>query len=496
MGTLHGLAMRALGRPALAQDKKHLEEWNASHGASYELSIAVKGGDSGGRGSKVRGDELLEACELYRHRQVDLEHWAPKALGFWREWDQWKLDNELMDFTDLIVRAVDYCPTAPGDPAVLIVDEAQDLSAIEFALVQHWGASCEFFILAGDADQAIFAWRGADANAFMSLDIPEENIYRLTVSYRVPRSVQRYASRWIDKVQERYPSAYKPRDEEGVCRSCPGMSLKNSPRLIKSIEEDIAGGDEVMLLATCGYMLNPILKVLRDKGIPFHNPLRPSEGAWNPMRGGVSRLLSFLAPMRTELHTDDSGPRFWSWEELRRWIEPLEMGDDFVRGAKAHVTKRAKNNLGPEPVTRTDLRSILTEEGFESMGTALVGSAEEALEWYTKRIRASQLRLMKFAIKLAERKGLEALAQAPRLIVGTVHSVKGGGVESVYLAPDLSVQGAQQYARRGDRRDELIRLFYVGQTRAKRKLTLLGPSQPAAVKWLPITEPEEGSTDA
>ena len=59
-------------------------------------------------------------------------------------------------------------------------------------------------------------------------------------------------------------------------------------------------------------------------------------------------------------------------------------------------------------------------------------------------------------------RGPGGLAQTPQVMVGTIHSVKGGQADVVYLFPDLSQAGDAQYARGGAARDSVIRQFYVG----------------------------------
>jgi superfamily I DNA/RNA helicase len=58
----------------------------------------------------------------------------------------------------------------------------------------------------------------------------------------------------------------------------------------------------------------------------------------------------------------------------------------------------------------------------------------------------------------------------PKVVVGTIHSVKGGQADVVYLFPDLSQAGDAQYNRGGAARDSAIRVFYVGLTRARETL--------------------------
>jgi superfamily I DNA/RNA helicase len=56
------------------------------------------------------------------------------------------------------------------------------------------------------------------------------------------------------------------------------------------------------------------------------------------------------------------------------------------------------------------------------------------------------------------------------VIVGTIHSVKGGEADVVFLFPDVSRAANTAYQRFGPERDSVIRLFYVGVTRARKTL--------------------------
>ena len=66
------------------------------------------------------------------------------------------------------------------------------------------------------------------------------------------------------------------------------------------------------------------------------------------------------------------------------------------------------------------------------------------------------------------------MTEPPRITVGTVHSVKGGESDVVYVAPDLSRAGYDSWVDR-DTRDQVVRVFYVAMTRAREKLVLLRP---------------------
>lgn len=72
----------------------------------------------------------------------------------------------------------------------------------------------------------------------------------------------------------------------------------------------------------------------------------------------------------------------------------------------------------------------------------------------------------------------------PRVIVGTIHSVKGGEADVVYVFPDLSAQGMRAWLS-GDpaHHDSVIRQFYVAFTRARETLVLCGQASPKAVRF-------------
>jgi len=74
-----------------------------------------------------------------------------------------------------------------------------------------------------------------------------------------------------------------------------------------------------------------------------------------------------------------------------------------------------------------------------------------------------------------------ALEESPRVIVGTIHSVKGGEADVVFLFPDVSPAGDAAYQKHGPQRDSVIRLFYVGMTRARHTLYICRGNPPLAV---------------
>lgn len=506
VGTLHSFALRSIGRPPVAQDRKHLDDWNATCSSLYRLTPAASNMDglAAETAGQESGDEWLAKVEINRHQLIPEDDWLDPVRRFYNAWRSWKEKNEYVDFTDMMELALgtEHCP---GMPAVLIIDEAQDCSRLEMKLVRHWGEACEQYVLAGDADQSIYEFRGASADAFMSMDVDEANVYTLDQSYRVPVEIQKYARRWIQKIEHRHDVEYKPKKEIGECRIANNLSLSYTVPLVREVEKDVDAGHEVMILATCAYMLKSSITTLRKRGVAFHNPYRTKNGYWNPLRGGGNRLLNFLGPMRSALSENAISPRLWTWLEIHRWLDPLSVKNsgEFEHGCKTLVKSRTEADRLCQPVTKGELLDVFTRTGMGILKNALTND-EDAMDWYRHRLLATRRKQFDYAFTVVRKRGIKALIEEPKVIVGTIHSVKGGGTNVVYLAPDLPNQAALDYARgrrheeviEGDRVGEqarrlryaIIRQFYVGMTRATDKLVLLRRGDSRAVKWLPIQE--------
>ena len=118
----------------------------------------------------------------------------------------------LIDFTDMIEKFLDKNVTPDFD--VIFVDEAQDLSLIQWSMINkiEKDTNCDVWV-AGDDDQAIFGWAGADVDSFINYDAKE---IPLKQSKRVPSIIQEVALSVITRIQEnRIDKEYFPKSETG-----------------------------------------------------------------------------------------------------------------------------------------------------------------------------------------------------------------------------------------------------------------------------------------
>lgn len=482
VGTLHSHCHRALGRPQLIAKQEQIDDWNGwKKQPEWQLSLAAVAGGSGGggdeRGGREAGDGLYSQVQVLRAQMKPSEIWGTMLIGFWRKFSEWKLLNGLMDFGDLIEQALRRRVPAPFDPDVIFVDEAQDHDRLELSVVRQWAAAAgiERSIIVGDPDQNLYEWRGADPGTFYEDEIPAENTRVLSQSYRVPRAVHAKAQEIIQRCEGRRAVEYLPTAEEGVCRVS-GLSLRDSHLVVEEAARVADEGRSVMILAACDYMLAGVLSFLRRAGIPFGNPYAPHRGHLNPLgeRNGITsaqRLAAFLVAFPAF----SAAPRRWTVAEFDLWLDPLTADGWLVKGAKKRVSDLARTSPGAE-VTGELLRSVLAPGGEEQLRQA----SENPLGWFRSRLNKSRAGVFEFPEAVVSKRGAAALHEKPRICVGTIHSVKGGEADVVFLFPNLSMQGAESFAYDPG---PIWRMFYVGATRAKQELLLCRAASSAAVRW-------------
>jgi superfamily I DNA/RNA helicase len=119
-----------------------------------------------------------------------------------------------------------------------------------------------------------------------------------------------------------------------------------------------------------------------------------------------------------------------------------------------------------------ELDAVFETGALESLLNCFEGDHRVLLSWWRGRVNGAMQNRIQFPADIATVRGPQALLEKPQVTVGTIHSVKGGEADVVVLFPDLSQAGDASYQRYGPPRDAVIRMFYVGMTRAREALYL------------------------
>lgn len=505
IGTLHSMAYQRLGHPVVAESI--IDDWNKSH-PNYALGrkVDLDEMDNPGwdRPTAKAGEARMREYQNLRARMTARSLWPRTVLGFAAEWEQWKAATGAIDFTDMIEMALNDGGPAPGCPEVILADEAQDHSALELALLKDWGQQAGALILTGDPWQAIFCWRGAHPEMFLDTTIPDDHRRVLSQSYRVPRRVHAAAMAWIRSLSTWTAIKYNPRDAEGAMGKCRATWKRPEPA-VEDAQRYAAEGKSVMLLASCGYQLRPLLAVLRKQGVPFCHPWRRDRADWNPLGTGkeVSMASRILDLLRLDMPTWGEQSRWWTPREVHNWASVLRADGVLRRGAKALLAEAAADGDRQAPVDAAFMDARFEPEAWWDLFDLLQarwpggggGDLGAVTDWWKEKLLGAKVRAANYPLRIVLARGPAELIARPccrgdrdcaacnggRIHVGTVHSFKGAECDVVFLFPDLSPAGWRQWAAGGLQRDEVVRMIYVAMTRARERLALCQAQSAMAV---------------
>lgn len=274
--TLHSLAFMLLG---LKQNEvlqtKHLKEIGRNLQLVFSGNSNPEEGIPTGRNA---GDQYLfldgyrrarciSATEAYRNLQFYDEMNWDEFTNFQQVLTEYKQSNNLMDFSDMI----ELCDSKI-DVDVVILDEAQDLSTSQWKFANRVFSGAKRIYIAGDDDQAIYQWSGADVSEFLQIEGEKEI---LSQSWRVPKKVHTLAMDIASRISSRYVKEYNSKSSLGEVTYYPELH-----------NVDISTG-EWLLLCRNNFQIQSLIAYAREEG--FNYNVRGEPGI-NPMHVKAIRL--------------------------------------------------------------------------------------------------------------------------------------------------------------------------------------------------------------
>jgi DNA helicase II / ATP-dependent DNA helicase PcrA len=426
--TLHSLAFRNLG---MTKEKMMKQEDYKEFGE--KCGIPIKTASYSSEDGTFNSDneyltiintarvKRLDLLDYYDSRKniLDIERGTLFLLS--EELKRFKKEKGLKDFTDLIEEFISE--SLPGSLEVLFIDEAQDLSLIQWEMVRHLWKYAKKTYIAGDDDQAIFKWAGADVDHFIALKEEVNDIKVLDQSYRIPGGpIHELSQKIIGKINNRFEKDYKPRDEVGILK-----------RYSDITQVDMSEGNW-LVLSSANYFLDDA------------KDLCELQGWYYQYKGRNSIPLKLLLALNNWEH--------WRKGELLNYLEIKNiyeyLGANVLPGFQKGKTLHSDDKYTLEECKKD--HGLITDkvwyESFEGLDTIT--------ENYIRNMRANG----------------EHINKNPRITMSTIHGAKGGEADKVLLMQDITNAALETFSQDPD---ELHRLFYTGATRAKRELHVLDP---------------------
>lgn len=291
--TLHSFAFRHLGLSTRnLMTKKNFQEFADVMG--IELTGIEDIGDPEDIETPVfqDGDRLLFLDGVARNTQTSIkttwEKYSGDDLDFFEVYRVhvglalYKQQFAIMDYTDLLERFLSEDFKVDFD--LLLIDEAQDLSSLQWRVVEKIANRAKVVYVAGDDDQAIFRWAGADIEHFIKL---EGHVTVLNHSYRLPKEVHDYAKGILANISIRRPKLFNPAAHSG------------SVSTINDLEELDFSSGTWLVLARSAYSLLPYISFARSVGLFYSFKER------GPNASHYCRAIQIYTKLQKALNIED-----------------------------------------------------------------------------------------------------------------------------------------------------------------------------------------------
>lgn len=431
--TLHALCFRMLG--LTRNDVVNGEDYyNLGRllGMAFKEGSAIDLNDDWTMPGEVFDDPYLRMYDRARLRCVTLEQEFRETASYVMSfpvltrtagtWDNYKRAKGRLDFTDMLLQflAIGEAPRLE----LLIVDEAQDLTPLQWAVVRKLMERADEVYFAGDDDQAIHAWAGVDIQLFLNAS---ENQHVLQQSFRLPRSVHALAEKVVKRIDVRKDKLWFPTDREGSVHF-------HMDRHTVPLDQG-----SWTIMARTNFQVNALAKEMREDGVFYSR--------------GAQRSVS------TELAT-----------ALDAW-DRLKSGQTLSKDEAKALMKRLPKT-GHKQALKTNAMAALETgdpEGRYSLGLLQAD--------YGLLIEGGGVEIFNLSyddevyIRSLQRRGTN-LMEDPKVKISTIHKMKGGEDDNIMLLTDST-----RACTTSPDQDNEHRTVYVGITRAKENLHVIESSR-------------------
>ncbi|GLY13026.1 DNA helicase [Kineosporia sp. NBRC 101677] len=362
-----------------------------------------------------------------------------------------KTDRGVIDFEDVLLLMsgiIESHPNVANEVRAqyrhFVVDEYQDVSALQQRLLNQWLGDRKELCVVGDPSQTIYSFTGASPEHLMKFPqlYPDATVVRLVRDYRSTPQIVSLANRLLARrvktsgpapleLRSQRPSGPAPRLTVHDDDSAEAAAIAKQ---VSGLLEDGVRAREIAVLFRTNSQSEQMEQALADAGLPYQ------------LRGGE---------------------RFFARKEVREAVM-------LIRGA-------ARGGLG-EGTLPEATRDVLSHCGWTPKAPAGVQAGGVRERWESLQALAAladdlaatrpQATLSDLVAELDERASAQHAPSVEGVTLASLHAAKGLEWDAVFLIGLSEGLMPISFAENWDAVEEERRLFYVGITRAREHLHL------------------------
>ncbi|KXS46723.1 MAG: universal stress protein A (UpsA) domain protein [Methanohalophilus sp. T328-1] len=439
VNTIHGACYRLLGSKGYADVMQPADYTKFQQETGYALTPPVRDGLTP---SKSKG---LVDCYGWLHNtkrpvkdMVKFPGWDKIKLSRKRSeealkaYDQWKREHGKLDFTDMLTEVLKQRLIPDCD--ILMVDEFQDLTALQYDIFKMWAGKIKNVVIAGDPLQSIYSFWGGSPDYFQHFQAEHVILER---SHRLPRQIWEYAVKVAgrDKMEA-------PKIEAGEHKGT--ITHQNHTKYLKDTGTWQGTTDNTVFhLVRSNYQAPAIAHEMARNGI-----------LWDGISGWTEQETAVLNVLIRAKQSDN--------RLIISKYEMLALLEQFPLNVFAHG--------GTKKSIRADIKKEQREDYGPLFGGESLYKILESPDPVSHMSHKGELKRAKFQNALKRYSKPVKWQDVQATTLTTIHGSKGLEADKVFLHT-----GITKNIKKGMRRDraEEARVFYVGITRAKKDLVIV-----------------------
>lgn len=455
--------------------------------------------------------DITAEISLVKNEQIPLEHYYSKNCSeeifrkIYEKYQDRLVRNNLIDFDDMLVYCYQLFKERKDILAqwqrhfrYILVDEFQDINQLQYEIVRMLAEPEQNLFIVGDDDQSIYRFRGAKPEIMLNFrkDYPNAEMILLDENFRSVSTIKEAADRVIQENQNRYPKEIKCVAQGGAPVEL--RAFKNQEQeadyLVKCIRDSVKAGYQYSDIAVLT-RTNTGGRFAAEKLMEFQLPFQMRDRMPNLYDHWIAKdILAYLRLSLGILERKDflqvmNRPKRYisrecldtpgvDFERLRTWyddkpwmvqrIDKLESDLKIMKNMRPYAAINfIRHGMEYEEYLKeyAQFRRIKEEELLETLDELQENARnfKTHLEWFA---HIEEYR------KTLEEQWQESNQEENAITLSTLHSSKGLEFRQVFILDINEEVIPHRKAILEPDIEEERRLFYVGMTRARKKLHL------------------------
>ena len=524
ISTFHSLCVRILRRYAAeAGIKPGFSVYDeADQARCVKEAIKTIGLDS----TNFTPGKMLDAISTLKNKLVDPETFKKEADDFFSSklaqvysiYQKLLSERNGLDFDDLLMKTAfllrdndNVCRQLNEHYRYLLIDEYQDTNHAQYIISKYLVFHHNNICAAGDPDQSIYRWRGADIRNILAFekDFPNATVVKLQENFRSGANILKKADNLIACNRNRKEKILIPTKQEKGSVDVSGYNDEATEALTiaEKVKEIVQKGGSLKETAVF-YRVNAMSRILEEALIRNGIKYQIVRGVEFYRRKEIRDLLAYLKVLvnpddevslmriintptrglgkvtidKVKNYATSHGISFYGAMAQSKQIDSLASGTQAKVAVFYNMLEQFKNEIKGKaaPAAERVFKESGLEQSFRSAGVEGQNAIENVIELINAAARFDQQSEESSLLDFLQQISLFSDADAydtssESVALMTLHAAKGLEFENVFivgLEEGILPHQRANYQEDADELEEERRLLFVGMTRAKLNLYL------------------------